>query len=296
MSRSRVIWFLVLGCLPGIVWAQGAASPKASPRASTRAAGSPSGANKKSGTEKGTADKNAADKKGGGAFGSDDSENKGPTEITAKQEVDFDGNNHTAIFVGNVKVIDPQFTMTTDKLTVWMNKQEDGGGIKEAQADGNVIIVHANPPKNNTQTAEAGASPRTSPVANSAVTPEGKTFGDSGVFGQATPSASPSVTPPVLDTGRAQKAIYNAKQDAVTLIGWPQVTQGVNTHIATEEGTRMILYRDGRLQTFGPSRTVIEDKKTMQSPSPSPGEPQLDPNNSQKRADPNNAQKNNAIH
>jgi lipopolysaccharide export system protein LptA len=293
MSRSRVIWFLVLGCWPGIILAQGTASPKASAHASTHATGSPSGANKKSGTEKGAADKNAADKKGGGAFGTDDSENKGPTEITAKDEVDFDGNAHTAIFVGNVKVIDPQFTMTTDKLTVWMNKQEDGGGIKEAHADGNVIIVHVNQSK--TQTAEAGGSPRTSPVANSAVTPEAKTFGDAGVFGQATPSASPSATP-VLDTGRAQKAIYNAKQDAVTLIGWPQVTQGVNTHIATEEGTRMILYRDGRLQTFGPSRTVIEDKKTMQSPSPSPGEPQLDPNNSQKRLDPNNAQKNNAIH
>jgi lipopolysaccharide export system protein LptA len=295
MSRSRVIWFLVLACWPGIIWAQGTASPKASARASTHATGSPSGANKKSGTEKSAPDKNAADKKGEGAFGTNDSENKGPTEITAKEEVDFDGNAHTAVFVGNVKVIDPQFTMTTDKLTVWMNKQEDGGGIKEAQADGNVIIVHANPAKNNAQTAEAGGSPRTSPVANSAVTPEAKTFGDTGVFGQVTPSASPSATP-VLDTGRAQKAIYNAKQDAVTLIGWPQVTQGVNTHIATEEGTRMILYRDGRLQTFGPSRTVIEDKKSMQSPSPSPGEPQLDPNSSQKRLDPNNAQKNNAIH
>jgi hypothetical protein len=91
----------------------------------------------------------------------------------------------------------------------------------------------------------------------------------------------------VLDTGRSQKAIYNAKEDAVTLIGWPQVTQGINTHIATEEGTRMILYRDGRLQTFGPSRTVIQDKSSMNQPSPSPGEPVLDPNK---------AQKNNVVH
>lgn len=274
--------------LPGLVWGQSTASPKASPRASSRAQGSASArpqgsaaANKKAaGAEKGANDS----KKGPDLLGGNDSENKGPTEITAKEEVDFDGNAHTAIFIGSVKVIDPQFTMTTDKLTVWMNKQEDGGGIKEAQADGNVIIVHLNQPKNNGQTAEAGATPGTSPVANTAVTPQTRTFGNAGVF--ATPSASPSATP-VLDTGRAQKAIYNAKQDAVTLIGWPQVTQGVNTHISTEEGTRMILYRDGRLQTFGPSRTVIEDKKTMGSPSPSPGEPSLDPNN---------AQKNNAIH
>jgi lipopolysaccharide export system protein LptA len=269
-------------CPAVVVWAQTAASPKPSPKASAHASTSAAGANKKgAGTEKGAPEA----KKSPGVLG-DDEESKGPTEITAKDEVDFDGNAHTAIFVGNVKVIDPQFTMTTDKLTVWMNKSEDGGGIKDAQADGNVIIVHINQSKDKTATADASASPRTSPVANSAVTPEGRTFGNASVFGQPSPSASPSGTP-VLDTGRAQKALYNAKQDAVTLLGWPQVTQGVNTHIATEESTKMILYRDGRLQTFGPSRTVIEDKKSMGSPSPSPGEP---------LAEPTNAPKNNAIH
>ncbi|HYZ75231.1 MAG TPA: LptA/OstA family protein [Chthoniobacterales bacterium] len=281
MSKSRLFWFLVIGFFPGVILAQSAASPKATARASAHASGSAAGTNKKgAGTEKGTAES----KKTPGAFGDSDS-SKGPTEITAKEEVDFDANAHTAIFVGNVKVIDPQFTMTTDKLTVWMNKQEDGGGIKDAQADGNVIIVHVNQSKDK-QTADGSASPRTTPVANTAVTPSATTFGNSSVFGPS-PSPSPSATPPVLDTGRAQKALYNAKQDAVTLIGWPQVTQGINTHIATEEGTRMILYRDGRLQTFGPSRTVIEDKKSMGSPSPSPGEPLVEPNN---------VPKNNAIH
>jgi lipopolysaccharide export system protein LptA len=282
MTRNRLFWFLIISFCPAVVWAQPATSPKPSARASAHASGSAAGTNKKgAGTEKGTADA----KKTPGAFG-DDAESKGPTEITAKEEVDFDANAHTAIFVGNVKVIDPQFTMTTDKLTVWMNKQEEGGGIKDAQADGNVIIVHVNQSKDKTQTADASGSPRTTSVANTAVTPSATTFGNASVFGPS-PSASPSPTPPVLDTGRAQKALYNAKQDAVTLIGWPQVTQGMNTHIATEEGTRMILYRDGRLQTFGPSRTVIEDKKSMGSPSPSPGEPLVEPNN---------AQRNNAIH
>jgi lipopolysaccharide export system protein LptA len=283
MSRSRLVWFLVIGFCPGlVVWAQTTASPKPSTRASAHASASAAGASKKgAATEKGAAEA----KKSPGAPG-DDEESKGPTEVTAKEEVDFDGNAHTAIFIGNVKVIDPQFTMTTDKLTVWMNKSEDGGGIKDAKAEGNVIIVHVNQSKDKTATADASASPRTSPVANSAVTPEGRTFGDASVFGQPSPSASPSATP-VLDTGRAQTALYNAKQDAVTLLGWPQVTQGVNTHIATEESTRMILYRDGRLQTFGPSRTVIEDKKSMGSPSPSPGEP---------LAEPTNVPKTNAIH
>jgi len=142
VNRSRYFWLLVIGFVPGVVWAQTTASPKASLRASTRAQASPGVANKKTGaTEKGG---NADAKKGPNALGGDDSA-KGPTEITAKDEVQFDGSARTAIFVGNVKVIDPQFTMTTDKLTVLMNKQEDGGGIKEAHAEGNVIIVHANP-------------------------------------------------------------------------------------------------------------------------------------------------------
>ena len=280
MNKSRFLWLLVIGLVPGVAWAQTATSPKPSPRASAHAQGSAAGANKKTGTAaKGSADAkgNGDSKKGPDILGGEDSTNKGPTEITASDEVQMDGSARTAIFVGKVKVIDPQFTMTTDKLTVWMNKQEDGGGIRDAEADGNVIIVHANPQKNSGQ-AEAGASPGTSPVANTTI------------FPQAAPSASPGASPQVvLDTGRAQKALYNAKQDAVTLIGWPQVTQGVNTHIATEESTRMILYRDGRLQTFGPSRTVIQDKSSMKqpSPSPSPGEPVLDPNK---------AQKNNVIH
>jgi lipopolysaccharide export system protein LptA len=257
----------VIGLVPGILWAQTAASPKASPRTSAHGQASPGGANKKAG-DKGDA------KKGNDFLGGNDSSAKGPTEITAKDEVQFDASNRMAVFSGNVKVIDPQFTMTTDKLTVYMNKQEDGGGIREAQADGNVIIVHANPQKNNAQ-ADGTPSSQTTPVANTGLS-------------QASPSASPGASPQVvLDTGRAQKAIYNAKEDAVTLIGWPQVTQGINTHISTEESTRMILYRDGRLQTFGPSRTVIQDKSSMKQPSPSPGEPVVDPNK---------AQKNNVVH
>ena len=260
----------MIGFAPGIIWAQTTASPKASPRGSAHGQASPGGANKKAGaSEKGGA------KKGNDFLGGNDSSSKGPTEITAKDEVQFDASNRMAVFTGNVKVIDPQFTMTTDKLTVYMNKQEDGGGIRDAQAEGNVIIVHANPQKNTGQ-ADGGASPQTTPVANTGLVPP------------ASPSASPGASPQVvLDTGRAQRAIYNAKEDAVTLIGWPQVTQGINTHIATEEGTRMILYRDGRLQTFGPSRTVIQDKSSMKQPSPSPGEPVVDPNK---------AQKNNVVH
>lgn len=177
-------------------------------------------------------------------------QNKGPTEITS-QETQFDGQSRTGVFIGSVKVIDPDFTMTTDKLTVHMAKQEEGGGLSSAEADGNVIIVHANEAKNAKSGSDAGGSPAATPSPTPAT---------SSVLADP-PGPSPSPTPPpVLSTGRAQKAIYDAKDESVTLIGWPQITQGVNTHISTEEGTRMILYRDGRLKTYGGSRTIIQDK------------------------------------
>ncbi len=177
------------------------------------------------------------------------SQNKGPTEITS-QETQFDGQSRTGVFIGGVKVIDPDFTMTTDKLTVHMAKQEEGGGLSSAEAEGNVIIVHANEAKNTKTGSDAGAPATATPSPMPAV---------SSVLADP-PGPSPSPTPPVLSTGRAQKALYDAKDQSVTLIGWPQITQGVNTHISTEEGTRMILYRDGRLKTYGGSRTIIQDK------------------------------------
>jgi len=82
----------------------------------------------------------------GGLFAQDaklnlfgDSNAKGPTIVTASQEANFDSQNHVAVFVGNVQVQDPQFSMTCDKLTVQLNKDE--GGMKQANADGNVFIV-----------------------------------------------------------------------------------------------------------------------------------------------------------
>jgi len=45
----------------------------------------------------------------------------------------------------------------------------------------------------------------------------------------------------------------------VILSGWPQIQQGINNQIATEEGTVMILNRSGRMQTVGASKTVIAE-------------------------------------
>jgi lipopolysaccharide export system protein LptA len=182
-------------------------------------------------------------------FGGDSKDRpKGPTEITATQEAQFDTKTRIGVFIGNVKVVDPQFTMTSDRLTVHLNKDEEGGGLNDAEANGNVIIVHVNQPK--TQAGQAQSAGAATPTVQPAV-----------------PSQTGTQTQqPVTSTGKAEKALYEAKDGSITLTGWPQVTQGANTHIATAPGVKMVLYKDGRMQTYGSTRTLIEDRTAAGSP------------------------------
>jgi lipopolysaccharide export system protein LptA len=174
--------------------------------------------------------------------GSSDKRPTGPTEITASQEAQFDTKARTGVFIGNVKVVDPQFTLTSNRLTVHLNRDEEGGGLSEADAEGSVVIVHVNQPKTQPQSGQTAAAP--SPAARPA--------GAGPIQGQQ----------PTTSIGKADKALYEAKDGSITLTGWPQVTQGANTHIATSPGVKMVLYKDGRMQTYGSTRTLIEDKTT----------------------------------
>lgn len=61
--------------------------------------------------------------------------------------------------------------------------------------------------------------------------------------------------------GKSQRAIYTPDDGTVTLIGAPEVQQGINLHRAANYETRMTLNPDGQLQTDGPSRTFIQDRE-----------------------------------
>ena len=61
------------------------------------------------------------------------------TEITAQKEATFSEKENQAIFIGDVKVKDPAFLLSADRLTVFLNK--DRSGIERAVAEGNVVIV-----------------------------------------------------------------------------------------------------------------------------------------------------------
>jgi lipopolysaccharide export system protein LptA len=236
--KKLVILFGAMVCLGGI---RGTAQQKSIPAtkpSSAQAGAAKSPAGKKSAAAKPSPGGSPATGQSDLFGGSSDNRPKGPTEITASQEAQFDTKARTGVFIGNVKVVDPQFTLTSNRLTVHLNRDEEGGGLSEADAEGNVVIVHVNQPKTQPQSGQTTATP--SPAAAGPIQ------------GQQ----------PTTSIGKADKALYEAKDGSITLTGWPQVTQGANTHIATSPGVKMVLYRDGRMQTYGSTRTLIEDKTT----------------------------------
>jgi lipopolysaccharide transport protein LptA len=78
------------------------------------------------------------------------------TEITANKEATFDNAQSVAEFVGNVKVRDPQFTLTCDRLKVTLSKSHKG--MEVAEAFGNVVIVQENTEKSGQTTKAIGRS------------------------------------------------------------------------------------------------------------------------------------------
>ena len=175
----------------------------------------------------------------------DSAAQKPPTEITATKEATYDEKTRKAVFTGDVHVNDPQFKITCDKLTAFLREQAASG--------------------------KAAASPSPRPAASPKPSP-GKTASPNGGGGLQRAIAEGNViiiqdkpgvdgNPPQHNVGKCQHADFDADSGDVTLSGWPQVQQGINTQIATEQSTIMIMNRDGRtMRTKGASKTVIQDQ------------------------------------
>jgi lipopolysaccharide transport protein LptA len=65
------------------------------------------------------------------------------TQIYA-DEASFDTEKRTGVFTGHVRVLDPRFNIQSDKLTVFIHKQE-GEGLEKAIAEGHVGVVRDKP-------------------------------------------------------------------------------------------------------------------------------------------------------
>lgn len=64
----------------------------------------------------------------------------------------------------------------------------------------------------------------------------------------------------VKSVGKCGKATYDAATGDVTMEDWPQIQQGINNQVATQQNTVMILNAKGRSRTIGGQRTMIVDQ------------------------------------
>ena len=167
---------------------------------------------------------------------------EGQTEITA-DAAEFNNKTHIAIFIGNVIVKNPEFNVVCDKLTAYLKHDE-----KPVAAPGDKPKVAPPAP-------ESGAAPKSKGGLEKAVAEmNGKA---KVIITQDKPEMDGSTSHSI---GKAEKAVYNAVTGEVTLTGWPEVKQGPNTGVAVEEGTVMIMTRDGKMRTEkGRTKFIIQD-------------------------------------
>jgi lipopolysaccharide transport protein LptA len=64
----------------------------------------------------------------------------------------------------------------------------------------------------------------------------------------------------VKSVGKCGRATYDASTGDVTMEDWPQIQQGINNQVATQQNTVMILNAKGRSRTIGGQRTMIVDQ------------------------------------
>lgn len=132
MSRVVAVFLLIL-LADGSAFAQAKAKPAKAPKAAVASTPAP---------EKAAPDKPVP---------TPSPKPPGPAEpIVTKIDADeafFDSNKHFGIFTGHVKVTDPRFNIQSDKLTVYIHKEE-GQGLEKAVAEGNVGVVRDRPDPN----------------------------------------------------------------------------------------------------------------------------------------------------
>lgn len=164
----------------------------------------------------------------------------GSTEITDSTETTFDESGRVAVFSGDVKVVNPQFTMTCQKLTAFLKKAGADEPAKPAAAE------------------KTGKGPASPAGGLDHALAEGEVIITQDKVDPATGEVTHCV-------GKGARATYKTSNGEMVLSGWPQIQQGINTQIATAESTVMIMNQDGHLKTIGPSKSVIQEPPNTKS-------------------------------
>jgi lipopolysaccharide export system protein LptA len=172
----------------------------------------------------------------------------GQTEITS-EEAAFDQKTHQAIFTIKVFVRNPDFTLSCDKLTAFLKTAE---AKKGAPARGALPTVEA------TGVQVTGASPAKAP-------------GPGGGLDKAIAEGNVEIVQDKVsddgtishNVGHAKTADYDSNTGNLTLRGMPEVQSGINSIVATSEETIIILNRDGRMKTIGPSKNILRESPAV---------------------------------
>lgn len=163
----------------------------------------------------------------------------GTTEITA-MEATFDNRKHEAVFSRDVKVIDPEFSVTCDRLTAMLKHAGSASDAKPTEKSPAAAPKPAAKKKGGLERAIAEGNVE---IKQTKVEADGTTS---------------------QSYGRAQRADYNAVTGDIVLTGNPFVQQGINQCVATSPETVMTLNRDRNMKVVGPHKTIISDKAELE--------------------------------
>lgn len=227
------------------------------------------------------------------ARASGDSQDNGPTEIIARLSA-FDEKGYIAVFTKEVYVENPQFTVNCDKLTAYLHTNEarteqrdiasqNKAAARAAEADPEHHKFVAKPvatprptPRPKVKISEASSKNATQEDRDAVANPPKIQLKPTGGLEQAICEGSVVVVQDKVDPdgtvtrniGHARKAIYFADSGDIYLFGSPDVEQGINTCVATEDQTVMILNRDGHMTVNGLHRSIVKDSGPSDAANP----------------------------
>jgi lipopolysaccharide export system protein LptA len=171
---------------------------------------------------------------------------KGQTDITAS-EATFDQKTREAVFLGNVVVKDPEFTVECDRLTAYLKKQKTAGEPPAANPP------PANPPPGKTPAAQPKGGGLERAIAEANPNKMVK-------ITQEKTEADGSIT---INIGYARHVTYDSATGDIVLTGMPSVQQGINLCVAREEACVMTLNRNGKMSVKGDHTTTIKDTNSV---------------------------------
>ena len=174
---------------------------------------------------------------------------KAPTEITSREAM-LDNRVNLATFSGEVKVDDPEYNLTCDKLTVHLKK-----------------------PKAKAEPKAAGPKPIGAADDEPAAKPAAPEKGEGGGgIEKAIAEGNVNIVQDKIDAngkkqryyGKARKAVFDPDKKTCILYGWPRISQSLDDSmgkevIALQESTVITLNQEGVINVDGPNKVRLSD-------------------------------------